>query len=160
MISGSLVHLFLNSLTVVGIPFCLLILASGLWRNKVEIQKLSLELLVFTGLISIGTYVSGQIAEPDVRDFTGYSGQLIDAHVEASIVAFWFLEGIAILALCGLVMFKSAAKLPAWFATIMLIGMLVGGGLIANTGYTGELITHPEIRLSTSLPAGPTIISE
>ncbi len=160
MTSGLLVHLLLNSLPVAGIPICFLILASGLWRRKVEIQKLSLELLVFIGVVAIGTFVSGRAAELVVREYASISHELIDAHVEASVVAFWFLEGIAVLALCGLLMFRSASRLPVWFASIMLIGMLVGGGLMVNTGYLGETITHPEIRLGTSLPAGGVIFSE
>lgn len=150
MLNGAQIHLLLNHLPILGIPFSLLLLGFGLWRKNLEIQKVSMGALVLIGLLTIPAFLSGEAAEEIVSDSPGISKTMIEEHEELSRIAFWFLEGLAVLALGGLVYFRSPRKLPGWFAITLLVGMLVGSGLLVRTGHLGGQINHPEIRSGTS----------
>lgn len=159
MFNGVLAHQVLVHFPIAGILFCLLGLIFGLWRRNIEIQRLSLGMLVLAGIVAIATYLSGLAAEIQVLETTNTPRNLVEMHAQASVVAFWFLEGIAIIALSGLLMFNKMPRMPAWFSTVMLIGLLVGGTLLVNTGLQGKKISHPEIETQGSLLQGNTLQS-
>ena len=55
------------------------------------------------------------------------------------------LEILGALALAGLVWLRRANRLPAWFATLLLLVSLVAGALTAWTANLGGKIRHTEI---------------
>ncbi len=155
MLNGAQVHLLFNHLPILGIPFSLLLVGVGLWRKSLEIQKFGLGALVLVGLLSVVAFKSGDAAEDVVEEAPGISESMIHEHEESAELAFWFLEGIAVLSLGGLVYFRAPRTLPTWFTLVVLTGMLVGSGLMANAGHLGGLINHPEIRASEGGPGLP-----
>ena len=154
MFNGVFAHLILAHFPITGILFCLFALIFGLWRRNIKIQRLSLGMLVLVGVVAVATYLSGLAAEIHVLETTTIPRDLIEMHAQSALVAFWFLEGISVLALSGLLMFNQVPRMPAWFSTIMLIGLLVGGSLLVNTGLQGKKISHPDFRIEGSLPQG------
>lgn len=146
MFNGAQVHLLLNHLPILGIPFSTALLLYGLWRKNLEIQKLSMGALVLVGLLTIPAFLSGEAAEEVVENVAGVSEAMIEEHEEFSEISFWFLEGLAVVALAGLVYFREPRKLPKWLPVLILAGMFVGSGLMAWTGHLGGQINHPEIR--------------
>lgn len=154
MFNGVVAHLILAHFPITGILFCLFALIFGLWRRNVKIQRLSLGMLVLVGVVAVATYLSGLAAEIHVLETTDIPRDLVEMHAQSSIVAFWFLEGISVIALSGLLMFNKVTRLPAWFSTIMLIGLLVGGSLLVNTGLQGKKISHPDFRIEGSVLRG------
>lgn len=156
MFDGAQVHLLLNHLPILGIPFSLLLLLFGLWRKSIEIQKASMGALVLVGLLAIPVLKSGEAAEEIVEELPGISEMMIEEHEESAEIAFWFLEALAALSLGGLVYFRGPRKTPKWYAMILLVGMIIGGGLMARTAHMGGQINHPEIRSGEVGPDIPT----
>lgn len=146
MLSGAQVHLLLNHIPILGIPFILGLLLFGLWRRAADIQRVSLGALVLVALLTIPAFVSGDDAEEIVEDYPGISEVMIEGHEEFAEIAFWFLEGLAVVSLAGLVIYRGPRSMPKWFLLLVVVGLLVGAGLMARVGHLGGLINHPEIR--------------
>ncbi|WP_456429017.1 hypothetical protein [Rhodocaloribacter sp.] len=149
--SAAHVHLLLNHVPILGILFGTLLLAFALWRKKPELVRLSLGLFVFTGLVAIVVYLTGEGAEELVEHGPGVSESLIEAHEDAALFAF-----IAALVL-------GAASLAALFvrdlqqrlAPVVLALAVVTSGLMVWTGAQGGQINHPEIRSDTAVISAP-----
>ena len=155
MFDGAQVHLLLNHIPIVGVPFSLVLLLFGLWRKNLEIQRASMGAIVLIGLLTIPAFKSGDNAEEIVEEYAGISHTMIEEHEEFGEKAFWFLEGLAIISLAGLVYFRSPRKTPTWFSVVIALGLIIGSGMMARTGHLGGLINHPEIRSSQSVVDSP-----
>jgi len=93
------------------------------------------------------------------RDFEGLPGiseQLIEAHEESAELAFIFIEAVGVLAFITLVARRFYTKLGKVLAILTLLGLIIGGGLIAWTANQGGKINHPEIRADTSALSVPS----
>lgn len=144
-------HLMLSHLPVLGVPFGAALLAIGLARRNLTLQRSALVVLILAGMAAGVAYLTGEPAEHALEGLAGRSEALIEAHEEAALAA---LLGTGVLA------FMSAASLwrlrrlpfgPASGATVLTlaVGVAVTLAWVANLG---GRISHPEIRSD-----GPTV---
>lgn len=150
-------HLVLNHIPLIGIGFVILLMIIALIRKSSELITVSLIFTILVALWAIPAYLTGEPAEEIVEDMPGISENLIHEHEEMAEKAFIFIEVVGGIALIGLIARRYNKKLADTLAVVTLIGLLVGGGLIAWTANLGGKIHHQEIRGDSSavtLPSG------
>lgn len=149
--SAAQVHLLFNHIPILGILFGTLLLAYALWRKKPELVRLSLVLFVFTGLVSLAVYFSGEGAEEIVEHGPGVSESLIEAHEDAALYAFIAALALGLSALAALFVSKWRERL----VPVVMALAVAASGLMVWTGSLGGKINHPELRSETSSVSVP-----
>lgn len=149
-------HLMLNHIPLVGIGFVILLLVIALFMRSNQLSNISLIFVILVALWAIPAYLTGEAAEEIVEGLPGISEQLIEAHEESAELAFIFIEAVGALALITLVARRFYKKLGNVLTILTLLGLIVGGGLIAWTANLGGKINHPEIRSDTSAISIPS----
>lgn len=142
------IHLMLNHLPVLGIPFGLLTLAYGVRKNQQEFLKFALMLFAALAVLTLPVFFSGDGAEDVIENAPGISGALIETHEEAATAALVGCEVLGILAFAGLLRFRQRPEYPRPFVmTIAIIG-IVTAAILAYTAHAGGQIRHPELSSS------------
>jgi hypothetical protein len=149
-------HLMLNHIPLVGIGFVILLLIIALLRRSNEMINISLLFVILVALWAIPAYLTGESAEEIIEGLPGISEQLIEAHEESAELAFIFVEAVGVLAFITLVARRFYTKLGKVLVILTLLGLIIGGGLIAWTANQGGKINHPEIRADTSALSVPS----
>jgi hypothetical protein len=144
------IHLILNHIPLIGVGFTILLFIVALIKNSKELINVSLLFTIIVALFAIPAYLTGEPAEDIVEELPGISENLIKQHEEMSEKAFIFLEIVGALALMTLVVMRYSQKLGGWLMSVTLIGLIVGGGMVAWTANLGGRINHPEVRSNAS----------
>ena len=144
------IHLILNHIPLIGVGFTILLFVIALIKNSKELINVSLLFAIIVALFAIPAYLTGEPAEEIVEELPGISENLIKQHEEMSEKAFIFLEIVGALALMTLIVKKYSQKMGAWLISATLIGLILGGGMIAWTANLGGRINHPEVRSDAS----------
>ncbi|MGB7291769.1 MAG: hypothetical protein WBD99_06340 [Thermodesulfobacteriota bacterium] len=140
------IHLILNHIPLIGVGFTILLFIIALIRNSKELINVSLIFTIIVALWTIPVYLTGEPAEEIVEELPGISENLIEQHEEMSEKAYIFLEVVGALALMTLIVKRHSQKLGGWLMSLTLIGLIVGGGMVAWTANLGGRINHPEVR--------------
>lgn len=146
------VHLMLNHIPILGILFGTVLLAYGLWRKKPEYVRLCLGLFVFTGLVSIAVYLSGEGAEEIVEHVPGVSEHFLEEHEDTAFYAYLSALALGLASLAALIVSKWRKRL----VPVVLALSVVASGLMVWAGSLGGKINHPELRseaASVSVPS-------
>jgi uncharacterized membrane protein len=147
------VHLLLSHLPVIGTIFGVLLLLLALLRKSEELKRVSLGVFVFTALIALPVYFTGEPAEEMVENLPGVAESLIDRHKDEALFALLMAGGAGIVALISLILFRRAEKLPGWVIGAALVLSLATGGLMGWTANLGGQVRHTEIRPGFTAPA-------
>jgi uncharacterized membrane protein len=153
MISGAHWHLILNHIPVVMLGLSLLMLAVALVTKHRTLQQVSVSLIVFSALMTLPVYLSGEPAEEQIEHLAGVSEALIKQHEEAAEVALIATGIMGVIGLVAMVGFRRAATLPTWAMVVLLLMTLSVGGTMAWTATLGGQIRHPEIRATSTADA-------
>ena len=128
-------HIILNHIPVIGIPFGIAILSYAFLRKNAQIRTLGLLVFVVIALITIPTYLAGKAAEDTVEDLPGVEEHLIENHERAATIAL-----VATSVLGGLALIR--LLVPARFSTIGgPLTILVFVLSLGVAGGSGELPT-------------------
>ncbi|MBI3894314.1 MAG: hypothetical protein HY313_00135 [Acidobacteria bacterium] len=145
------VHLWLNHFPVFGILFGLVLLIVALRSKNDPLKRLSLILFVCIGLITIGTYLTGEPAEEVAEHIPGVSESAIEPHEESALWSLIAIEALAVVSLAGL-LFSRRSVIPSTFITICLLFSIIAMALVTWTAYLGGQIHHPETRPGFQAP--------
>jgi uncharacterized membrane protein len=143
------VHLLLNHFPTIGtiLGFGLLLLAYV--RNNDHMKQVSLEVFFVIALITLPTYLSGNVAQQAIQDDPTVSKERIAVHQDAAALASVFMGLTGILAWCGLWQLRRSARPPAATVAAVLLLSVVTIALMTRAANIGGEIHHAEIR-----PAG------
>ncbi|HEX5082515.1 MAG TPA: hypothetical protein VFY40_10745 [Blastocatellia bacterium] len=147
------IHLSLNHLPVVGIIFGALLLLLALLRKSEELKRVSLGVFVFTALLALPVYFTGEPAEEVVEHLSGVAEPLIERHENAALFALLMAGGAGVVALAGLILFRRAEKMPGWIVAATLVLSLATSALMGWTANLGGQIRHTEIGPGFTAPA-------
>ncbi len=139
-------HLVFNHMPIMGAFFGLLILAAGIFLKQPIIRKTAYCVLIFSSLLTLPAFFTGEGAEEMIEELPGVSHHLIHEHEESAEFALWLSEILGILAFVALYFEQTKHKLAGTLSIVTLIfnlGTFVSMSLVGNSG--GE-IRHPEIR--------------
>jgi uncharacterized membrane protein len=147
------VHLALSHLPVIGTIFGVLLLLLALIRKSEELKRVSLGVFVFTALLALPVYFTGEPAEEVVEHLPGVAESLIERHQNAALFALLMAGVTGIVALTGLILFRRAEKMPGRVVAAALVLSLATSGLMVWTANLGGEIRHTEIRADFQAPA-------
>jgi hypothetical protein len=143
--SGAHWHLVLSHLPVLGVPFAAALLAAGLWRRNVTLQRTALVILVLAGLAAGLAYLTGESAEHALENMAGRPESLIEPHEEAALAAAIGTGLLACLAVTALWLMRRErfGRTWGWRTMAFAIGVSLALAWVATLG---GRISHPEIR--------------
>jgi hypothetical protein len=137
-------HLILSHLPVLGVPFGAALLAIGVWRRNLTLQRAGLVTLVLAGVASGLAYLTGESAEHAIENMAGRPESLIEPHEEAALAGLIATGLLACLGAAALWLMRRGRLGPTWgWVTMTLaIGVSLTLGWVAMLG---GRISHPEI---------------
>jgi|SRR5437867_4868960 len=144
------IHLLLNHWPIIGSFIAFALFLVSLIANSDDLKQTSFASFGLIALLSIPTYMSGNVAHEVLKGSAGLSQALIETHQGAALLAFVFMELTGAVALIGLWQFSRMSRpLPVpvarWNSPAVLVLSIITVGLMAVTGNTGGAIRHPEI---------------
>jgi hypothetical protein len=143
-------HIILNHIPVLGIPFGVALLIWGFLRKSDEVRKAALLVFVAVALVTIPTFFTGKAAEDMVEHLPGVSEDLIENHERAATIAIIATSVLGGLALIRLLTPARFAAIGAPMSILVFVFALGVSGWLARTGHLGGQIRHPEIRGSST----------
>lgn len=142
-------HIILNHIPVIGIPFGTALMIWGFLRKSDEVKRTALLVFVAMALVTIPTFLSGKAAEDIVEHLPGVSENLIEKHERAAtiaLVATCVLGGLALLRLLVPARFAAVGTPMTILVFVFSLGV---SGWLGRTGHLGGQIRHTEIRGSS-----------
>lgn len=145
-------HLLLNHVPVIGLILATLLLAYAFFKRSQELQKVSLGAFVLLALVTIPVFLTGEPAEEMVQNLPGVSGQVIESHESAALIALIAIEVVGVVALGLALLSRGLGKPPKWAAAVMLALAIPTSGLMGWAANLGGQVRHSEIRAGSSAP--------
>ncbi len=139
-------HLALNHVVVIGIPFGMLLLAIGILKKSQDLKLASLWIFVIVGLVAIPVYLTGKGAEEVVEHLPDVSETQIEPHEEMGLYSLIGAIILGIASMGALVTNALRARLSANLIAISLLLSIGVSALLFYTAYLGGEINHPELR--------------
>ncbi len=139
-------HLLLNHLPVLGGLAVIALLALTAFRENEMISKLTLQLMILIGILTLPAYFTGEPAEEVVEHLPGVAESFIDAHEKYALFSLISTELLAVIGILGLYKMKKNPKLNSSFWNLIRVVALVNVGLMSVTANFGGEIRHTEIR--------------
>ena len=152
--SGAYLHLLLNHFPVMGMFFSVAFLIVAMFTRNQHTYKAALYLILFTALMTIPVYLSGDPAEAVIDHLPTFSEKLLSAHEKFAEKAAWLIWVNGALAVIGLCFALTQKKLPAWLSPLLLLLSLASLAAAAWTNKLGGKISHVELREDGVLNAG------
>ena len=143
---GHYIHLLTNHFPIVGFIIGFLVLTAALLLHLREAKLVALAIIVFSTLISIPAYISGEEAEHKIEEYAGVSESSIEEHEEEAELAFILIEITGALAFISFLLTQSSHKLNVWSNRITWAMALVSIVLLVNVGKSGGEIRRSELR--------------
>lgn len=148
-------HLILNHLPVVGSALGFVILSWGMLRGFDEVKKVGLAILIFSALVAVPVYLTGEPAEDVVENLPGVSEEIIGQHEDSAIYSLIAVIATGIVALATLILLQIKVEIAKLLIFTSLVLSLITSGMMAYTANLGGQIRHSEIRgtAQTRMPA-------
>lgn len=140
------IHLALNHVSVIGMPFLLLLLTWGVIRRSDPIQRLAVCWIALFSAIAIALKFTGDFAADQAGPKLDAVRAYVNAHEQSAdqATAFVFLAGVA--AALGVYLARGARPLPKWSLALIIFTVLLACVMLARTAHIGGQISHPELR--------------
>ncbi len=138
-------HLIVSHLPVLGVPFGAALLAAGLWRKNVTLQRTALVVLLLAGLAAGVAFLTGEPAEHMLENMAGRPESLIESHEEAALAATIATGVLAFIAATALWLLRRGVLGRGWGLGTMVLAIGVSVAL-AWVATLGGRISHPEVR--------------
>ena len=145
-------HLLLNHVPTVGTIVAVGVLLLAFAKRSDEMTRGALALFFSIALVSLPTYMTGYSAQNAIKTRPGISGDLIQRHQAAALVALIFMEAPGVVAWFGLWQGRKANGASRWTAPVVLLLATITIGLMASAANLGGAITHPEILAPGEVP--------
>jgi uncharacterized membrane protein len=152
------VHLLVNHFPIIGPMIGLCLFLGALIRKSEDLQRAGLVVFLGSALLAIPTYMSGNAAQDTIKDLPGVSAALVEAHQNAALLAYVFMEITGAVAWFGLWQFRRNSRVGRGTVSAVLLLSVVTVGLMANAGNLGGQIRHPEIQSGPDAPQTAGIV--
>lgn len=141
-------HLILTHVPVVGFPIGVALLAYGLFRKHIAVERAALVLIGLLSLACVGTYLSGEGAENLLmsKENPDLLRSWIHEHEEMAESAFILVLITGALAIALLTRRVQRLSWSPWILRATLVAGLIASGLLALTAHLGGEVRHTEIR--------------
>ncbi len=143
-------HIVINHFPIVGVIIGTVLLAVGMVFKSRGVEISGLGTIVFTSLIAIVAYMSGDPASEIMMDFPGVAKSLISRHENIATVGMYLIVPAGLTAASSLYGIWKKDKSVHFLIIITLIFSLVSLGMMVYIGHTGGQIRHTELREYTA----------
>lgn len=143
-------HLILNHLPILGTLFGILVLLVGFLVKQESVKRTGLGLFIFSALIAIPAFLTGEGAEDVVEGLPGVGENLIERHEDLANFFLWTVIGLGVLALATLLASLNGWKAASLLSLITLVVALGTMVLAQQVGTSGGEIRHTEIRANAA----------
>lgn len=140
------IHLLFNHFPIVGLLIGAITLAAGLALKKHGTTLTALYIILFTGLLALPTFFSGEGAEEMVEHLPGVSHDLIEHHEKEGAQFFYIAIALSILSLATILMARRQSPSFSTLRAIVLVATFITALLGIRAGHSGGMIQHPEVR--------------
>lgn len=147
--SATHLHLLLNHLPILGVPFGIALLLLGVYRDSPELKQIALGIFVVGALFAVPVFFTGEPAEHTVEHLPGVQETLIERHEDFAKLSMVSLAALALASLAALVGWKNKDYPTNALAGVLVLSLVTAGSL-AITGSAGGAIRHSEIRSSSA----------
>lgn len=147
-------HLALNHLPVMGVPFLLALMIWGMLRRSAEILRLSHGWMVLLCALSIALKFTGDFAAEEARDRLSGSKAWVERHEQSADQATTGLFLLGVFSAVGWTIGRRPTGVPSWANWTSLTLGLITGVLVGRTAHLGGQISHPALRGTASPEAG------
>lgn len=144
-ITAAHLHLVLSHVPVLAILFGAGWLAFGMWRRNRDIEQAAMAMFVAAAVIAVPAYLTGEPASGAVKGLPGFSDSILQRHQAAAGFALGGCVVLGIVALAGVIVFRSK-PVARWFTALLLTAALLVGCLVSWTSNLGGQVRHSEIR--------------
>ena len=143
-------HLALNHLPVMGVPFLLVLLMWGMFRRSTEIIRLSHAWIVLLCALSIALKFTGDFAAEEAKDRLSGSKVWMERHEQSADQATTGLFLLGVSSAVGWGIGRRREHMPTW-ANWTALGLgLMTGILLGRAAHLGGQISHPNLRVMDS----------
>lgn len=138
------IHLLLNHVPILGTIFGTILLTYGFVKRNRVFENTGLVTVIIVALLTIPTFLSGEIAEESVEDIVGISETLIEKHEDIASVGLWIMIATGILALYTMIQTRKTGRNIFLFITLVL--SIVTFAIMTIVGNSGGKIRHSQLR--------------
>ena len=140
------VHLALNHVSVIGMPFLFLLLTWGILRRSDLIQRLAVSWIALFSVIAIALKFTGDFAAEHAGQKLDPVRAYVNAHEKSADQATTAVFVVGLLAAIGVYLSRAARPMPRWSLALIFIATFLSCILLARTAHVGGQISHPELR--------------
>ncbi|MGZ5278679.1 MAG: hypothetical protein ACXWC9_01980, partial [Pseudobdellovibrionaceae bacterium] len=140
------VHLILNHIPVLGALGVLALVALAMFKKDEAIVRLTFQLMVFIGVLSLPVYLTGEPAEEVIEHLPGVIESIIERHERFALFSLISTEILALIGLVGLVLVKKRSQTVSRYWKLIGAVALLNAMLMGITANYGGEIRHTEIR--------------
>lgn len=144
------IHLALNHLPVIIVPVAVVLFLAGTRANQYVLCRAAAWALIFAGLSTIPTYLSGEGTEEMVEHLSGVAERTIEAHEDAALISAVAIALTALVAMGWLVRHREGAADDRRISAALIASAIVTTLLMMRTAHSGGLIRHPELTDATA----------
>jgi uncharacterized membrane protein len=148
--NGAHIHMVLNHFPIIGTIIGFLVLVAGFFLKSSTIKRVGLGILIFTSIVGIPAFLSGDKAEEVIEHIPGISEKIIEQHEEIAEVFIWLVGLTGIFSLVTLYLDIKEKSLNTILYYVTIAVALVSIFISQKVGTTGGEIRHTEIRSSES----------
>ena len=145
------IHLLLNHVAILGAIFSFILLLAGSVFGQVVLRKSALFGLVFSAIVAVPVFLTGEPAEEAVEHLPGVTESAIHEHEEAGEAAIWVIGVTGIVSAITLFLGIGPAGKGRRLLVLVYLLAVMSSVSLARTGWLGGKIRHSEI--SSAAPA-------
>jgi hypothetical protein len=139
-------HLAINHLPVLGLPFAAALLAAGLVFDNAEWRRAGLWTAALSGAVVWIVYASGGLAADAAGGLAGISDHDVAAHAAAAWRFAWAATAAGSAAIAALVIRPPVGERPSRRATSVVLALALAASAVGGwTAHLGGRIRHPEL---------------
>ena len=140
------VHLALNHVSVIGMPFLFVLLMWGIVRREDAIKRLAAGWIALFSILAIALKFTGDFAAEDAGQRLDPVRVYVNAHEKSADQATTAVFVVGLAAAMGVYLSRGARPMPKWSLALICITMLLACVLLARTAHIGGQISHLELR--------------
>jgi 4-amino-4-deoxy-L-arabinose transferase-like glycosyltransferase len=137
-------HLAINHLPVLGLPFAAGLLLAGLVFDNGEWRRAGLWTAVLAGVSAWFVYFSGGLAADYIGGMAGVSDRDIGRHAAAAEIFAWAASFVGLGAAAALARYRREPSPPRRASAVLLALLAAATALGGWTAHLGGAIRHPE----------------
>jgi hypothetical protein len=150
--NGAYLHLAINHLPVVAVPFAFFLFLVGLMRKSRDLVQAGFVTMILMGLGAYPVVKTGGMAAHVLRGVPEIVQATIHEHAEAADFGFWGCVILGVISLIGFWRSAKAQQISKAWTWIALVGTLWLSTVMARVAHLGGLIRHPEIAQNFAPP--------